>query len=188
MSSLYGNYTRTRSYSEIYSNSNDFITEWFNSPFASTNVMSANDLELTYFILLSNFANSHIVSSDENRFKLELMSLVFRYAPSWIKRIDLQKKLRGLTDDELMQGSKNIYNHAFNPSAEPPTSTLDEINYINEQNTNNFKKSKMDAYQSLYMILETDVTAEFIKVFKKLFRTVVEPESPLWYTTDIEEE
>lgn len=48
-----------------------------------------------------------------------------------------------------MTGSKSIYNHAFNPSNEPSTASLDELDYINEQNTSNVKRSKIDAYGML---------------------------------------
>jgi hypothetical protein len=37
-------------------------------------------------------------------------------------------------------------------------------------------------------MLEADVTGRFISKFKDLFIKIVEPYSPLWYVSDIEEE
>lgn len=48
-----------------------------------------------------------------------------------------------------MQGSKVINNHAFNPSGSPTTATLEELTYTNEQTTQNYKKSKLEAYTVL---------------------------------------
>ena len=37
-------------------------------------------------------------------------------------------------------------------------------------------------------MLRSDVTEEFLGKFKRLFIYIVEPESPLWYVTDINEQ
>ena len=68
------------------------------------------------------------------------------YGPTWEKRLDIQEKLRNISDDELRLGSKAIYNHALNPSTAPSTQALEELSYINDQSTSNYRKSKMDAY------------------------------------------
>lgn len=189
MSSLYGNYTRTRSFSDIFPQSNELVNLYINTSMHQLyEELTVEQLNLVWEVLISNYANSHIISSDENRFKFQLCSLIFRYAPTWFKKLDLQHKIRTLSDDEVMTGSKNISNHAFNPSSEPSTGSLEELNFINEQNVNGFKKAKLDAYNLQFAALEEDVTASFIAVFKKLFRIVVEPEEPKWYVTDIEED
>ena len=57
-----------------------------------------------------------------------------------------------------MTGSKQIYNHANNPSTEPGTDTDEELAYINDQNTTKNKKSKLDAYALYNEVLKNDVT------------------------------
>ena len=94
------------------------------------------------------------------------------------------EKLRNLSEDDIIKGSKAIYNHAYNPGTEPTTATLEELEAINEQNTTNYKRSKLDAYGTLIDLLETDVTSAFLDKFKRLFITVVEPQKSLYYEND----
>ena len=112
---------------------------------------------------------------------------MFMYAPTWAKRLDIQDKVRSLTDSDIIAGDKTIYNQALAPNQAPSTSTLEEVDYISSQNTANKKKSKMNAYNDLLMLLETDVTKEYIDRFKKLFLTIVEPSVTAIYVTEDEE-
>lgn len=116
------------------------------------------------------------------------MSIIFMYGPSWEKRLEIQTKIRDLTDEELMRGGKAIYNHSFNPSTAPKTGSLEELDTINEQNTTNYKKSKMEGYSMLMSLLERDVTEEFISLFSKLFIKILAPDYPLLYDTTLEED
>ena len=77
-----------------------------------------------------------------------------------------------LSDDEILIGSKAIYNHAFNPSVAPSTQNMTELPYINDQNTTNFKRSKLDAYTLLLELLETDVTEEFIDKYSYWYESI----------------
>ena len=110
------------------------------------------------------------------------------YGPAWEKRLEIQEKLRNLTDDEIRIGSTAIYNTALNPSSSPTVQTLEELEFINSQNTSKYRKSKLEALASLYTLIATDVTEEFIGKFKKLFITIVEPNYPLYYVTEGEED
>ena len=92
--------------------------------------------------------------------------------------------MRNLTDTELTTGTKAIYNRAENPGTTPTTGSLSELTYINEQNTSNTKKSKLEAYAELYALIDMDVTQAFIDKFKKLFLNIVQPELPLLYEED----
>ena len=95
----------------------------------------------------------------------------------------MQESLRTLTDDELRAGSFAKHNHAFNPSTQPTTEVLTEIN---EQNTTDYKKDKVSAYAMLNSVLATDVTQQFLDKFSKLFRKGVVLGVPLCYETDID--
>ena len=81
----------------------------------------------------------------------------------------MQSKIRNLSDEEIQLGSKAIYNRALNPGTEPSTGSLDELNAILEQNTTNYKKSKLEAYTQVWLLLESDVTQDFLNRFKPLF-------------------
>ena len=183
--SEYGNY-RTKKFTDFYQNAQDFVNDYHLCGIPST--ITDDTATTLYYLLYARYGNSHIISSDENQFKYKMFSIIFQYGPTWEKRLDIQNKLRNLTEDELMRGTKAIYNTANNPGTEPSTGSLEELPYINNQNTTGYKKSKMDAYANLLSLLDTDVTEDFIKRFGKLFITILEPREPLWYTTEIGED
>lgn len=180
--SLYGNYRQVK-FTDVYPDVATFLAEYNNNGIKTT--ISQDSATTLYYLIYSRYGNSVIASSDTNRFKYDLFGTIFSYGPTWEKRLDIQEKLRNLTDDELFAGSTQIHNHAYNPGTAPSTGTLDELPAINEQNTSKYKKDKMSGYAMLVSLLDTDVTESFISKFKKLFITVVQPELPLWYATDI---
>lgn len=180
MMTLYGNY-RTRTFTDIFPDEADFLLENQNNPL---HVMSQDDARVIYYLLYARYGNNSIASSDENRFIYQLFSIIFQYGPTWAKRLEIQKKIREIPDEELIIGSKAIHNHSFNPDSGPSTATLEELLTIDAQNTTTYKKSKMEGYSLLSVLLETDVSAEFLDKFKRLFITVVEPQEPLWYEMD----
>ena len=183
--SLFGNFI-TRKFTDIFPDVNTFVSEYKNN--GIPNLITDASASTLYYLLYARYGNSHIVNNDENQFKYKMFSIIFQYGPTWEKRLDIQNKLRNLTEDELMYGTKAIYNTANNPGTEPSTGSLEELPYINSQNTTGYKKSKMDAYANLLALLDTDVTEDFIKKFGKLFITILEPREPLYYATEIGED
>lgn len=179
-SSPYGNF-RTRTFSQIWDNEQAFEEDYNHNgiPVSITNV----SIKTLFYLLYARYGNSSIASSDETQFKYKVFSTIFMYGPAWEKRLDIQKTLLSLSEEEIVKGSTAIYNTALNPSSAPSTSSLEELPFISQQNATKYKKSKVDAYATLYSLIETDVTEQFIGRFKKLFITVVEPNSPLWYKT-----
>lgn len=185
MDSLYGSY-RTRTYADIWSNVNSFLSDYQSVGIQQT--ISTETATNLYYLLYARYGNSNIASSDENQFKYKLFALIFMYGPTWEKRLDIQEKVRNLTEEELRESAKAIYNHSYNPSTAPSTDTVDELLTINDQNVTKHRRSKTDGYALLMSLLETDVTAEFLDRFKRLFITIVEPNLPLWYVTDQEDQ
>lgn len=182
--SYYGNY-RTRTFGEIYPDVEEFILD-YNTLFPST--MKRNDLLNAYYLLCARYMNSHIINTDENQFKYKVASTIFSYGPTWAKRLEVQQILRDMPESDLIAGSKAIYNHSYNPSTAPSTSTTEELLTIDDQNTQTHKKGRLDAYNMLWNMLTTDVTSEFIDKFKKLFIQVAQPDYPLLYVSEEEEE
>ena len=185
-----GNY-RTRKFKQIFTDSDTFAEEYSESGVNFGEFgggFNTDQLTLIYGLLYARYGNSNIASDDENQFKYKVFTTIFMYAPTWFKRLEVQQALRELSLDELQLGAKAIYNSALNPSGQPTTNTVDELNYINQQNTTRYKKGKLDAYATLLELLETDVTEKFIGKFKKLFITIVQPDYPLWYITTPEEQ
>lgn len=183
--SKYGNY-RTSTFADIFPDADKFFSEYtksilFTADTSDENKIPSNYMRILWGLLYARYGNSSIASSDPNRFKYQLWSIIYSAGPAWVKKLELQSKLRGLTDDELLTGSKTITNLAYHDGTQPSTSTLEEIQAISQQNTVNTKRSKLDGYSLLYDMLNEDVTSSFLSRFKKLFLQVVAPERPLWY-------
>lgn len=187
--SLYGNY-RTRTFSDIWDEADKFIGEWHSGAPFSTEVGPGvnNKLTLIYYLLYSRYGNSNIASSDENRFKFQLFSIIFQYGPSWAKELEIQREIREMTVEDFQQGSINILNNASNPSTDPSTQTNTELPFINNQNVSKTKRSKADGYALLLSLLKEDITEKFLSRFKNLFLNIVQPQTPLWYITENQED
>ena len=177
MNSLYGNF-RTHSFTEIFEEFDAFKDAYNNTVFAGA--ISNDNLQLLYYLLYARYGNSHIANSDENQFLYKMCATIWQFGPVWEKKIEVQREIRGLTLDELQEGSKQISDHAYNPSTVPSG----EIENINEQDRIKYKKSKADAYALIMEIMEQDVTEEFINKFKPLFLIITEPQEPLLYRED----
>lgn len=173
----------TPTFKDIFPTLNDFEQSFFESGLPITFMSEAETLLVIYTLLMSKYANSNILSSDTDQFKLQLFSIIYQHAPNWERRLDLQGKIRSLSDDEILRSSQQIVNQALNPSTAPATDSLEALTYINQQTTSGYKKNKVDAYSYVYTILQDDVTEEFINKFKHLFIKIVYP-----YYFTIEEE
>lgn len=182
--SYYGNY-RTRTFAEIYPDSNEFIVD-YNTLFPGT--MDNDSLLVTYNVICSRYMNSHIINSTENQFKYKLATIVFNYGPAWAKKMDIQNKLRNMSESDLITGSRAIHNHSYNPSTIPSTSNVEELLTIDDQNTQTYKKGKLEAYGLLWNTLVSDVTSEYLAKFRSLFNPIAQPDCPLWYVSEEEED
>lgn len=180
--SVYGNY-RTRKFADIWPSADAFIQDYQAS--AIPQKLKVADATTLYYLLYARYGNSSIANSDENQFKYKIFSTIYIGGATWAKKQEIQDKLREMTEDDILAGTKAIYNHAFNPQTAPTTDTVDELEYINEQNTTKYKKSKLDGYALLWAILNDGVTETFLREFRYHFLVVVEPQLPLWYVTDI---
>ena len=186
----------TKLFTEVWEEASDFKSEYQASPFAGAihygetvgQVTYDDNVTLLYYLLYARFGNNPIANFDENQFKAKVFAIIWQYGPTCQKRLDVQEKLRNISDEDLKLGSRAIYNHAYNPSQAPSTATLDEIEFINDQNTTNYKKSQMDAYGQLWDLLTIDVTTEFLNRFQKCFKQFVRPEKHWIYVTELGDE
>lgn len=184
---LYGNFVN-RKFSDIFPDVEVFKESYKESGlYTDTNKIADNSVDILYYLLYARYGNSTIASFDETQFIYKVFSTIFMYGPSWEKRLDIQSKIRALTEEDITIGSKRINNKSYNPSTAPTTDTLDELLTVNEQIADSWKKSKLEGYSNLMILVDTDVTEEFIGKFKKLFITVVEPNLPLWYVSKEDE-
>lgn len=176
----------TKTFQDIFVDVNAF-KEFYNDNGIPTTIKIENVTTL-YYLLYARYGNSPIANNDVNQFKYKVASIIFQFGPTWEKKLSIQKTLREMNEEEMLWGSKQIFNHSYNPSTEPSTSTREELLTINEQNATNYKRAKLDAYGMLMDLLREDVTGLFISKFSVLFKSFVRHENPILYITEGEEE
>jgi hypothetical protein len=176
----------TQTFSNVYDTYDKFLNDYQNLGIPQR-LKNTDFLKTIYILLAGEYASSSIMSFSEDQFRLKLFTLVMSYGPQYEKELDIQDKLLAMTDEELQVSSKAIYNSAFNPSVEPSTDTMDELQTINQQNVTKHKRSKLDAYALLTDLLNADLTKQFIKRFDHLFVRVLRTNQPLYYTTTIQD-
>lgn len=175
----------TKTFADMFPEYDSFLSDYHTVGIEAT--IKGGTLKNLYYLLYARYGNSPMANRDENQFKYKLFSVVFQYGPTWEKKLEIQKTVRELDEEELRLGSKMISNHAYNPSTEPSTASLEELNQINEQSANIQKRSKLEAYARLWDMLATDVTSEFINRFSVCFKQFVLNENPLLYATPEDE-
>lgn len=176
----------TMTFCEIWTTVNEFLEDYNDNGIPPT--IKEENARTLFYLLYARYGNSPIANADVNQFKYKLFSVIFQSGPSWEKRLEVQSKIRSMSEDELLAGSKQVYNHAFNPSSTPSTDALDELNYIDNQNVTRATRGKLEAYAFLLDLIKTDVTEEFIAKFKYLFKVFVANEHPLLFIEDEEED
>ena len=177
----------TKTFAEVYPSYDDFKSDYndlIGLVSGGITPLKAGNIQATYYLLYARYGNTPIVNYDETQWKMKIMANIVTYGPIWEKKKQIQIDLRALTEAELLQGAKQIYNHAFNPSTEPSTQEMEELTHINDQNVTNNKKSKMEAYSILWANLHVDATDEYLNKFKNCFSRFVGDQYPIIYTDE----
>ena len=175
----------TKTFSGIYPTYTSFF-DGVNSVPEFKILKNENNYKVLYYLLLGRYANSPIANDDVNQFSIKLYSIIYQYGPTWEEKKNIQDKIRMLDDNAIKQGSKAIYNHALNPGTDPSTDSLTELEYINDQNTTNYLKSDMEAYNIKWSLLNDRVDENFLRKFQHLFLQIVRPTKNIYYGTEEE--
>lgn len=177
-------------FSELWETADDFVTTYNDTELPKEPYLDDETLKLVWLLLIGRFADSTIKPYNTyGAFKVRFMSKVWQYAPTWKKRLDIQNRLRSLSLEDgspIFEGSKAIYNSAMNPGTAPSTSDSEELNFINNQNTTKYKKSKLEGFALLNDLLENDVTEQFLRRFDDMFKTIIFSGRPLLYKDYLE--
>ena len=182
--SLYGNY-RTRTFIDIFPTLADFKTE-YNGCALKNPLFKEDSLTDLYYLLYAAYGNSHIASSDENQFKYKLYSIIYSKGLVWQKAVEIQNKLQTLSEQDIIKNTSYVHSHAYNPGeggTAVDTTGQEIIQYINDQTSTVSSNPYIDSYFKYLQSLR-DVSTDFIREFRKLFLVIVEPEYPLWYKTE----
>lgn len=135
----------TRTFAEIFPSDEDF-SDYYENCGAPNRLLTgtAQDginydnygIEAIYFLLIANYANSHIVSYDENRFKLQVMQIIYDAGPAWQKAMGVQEKLLEMGPNDIMKGSHALYTHNGNWGRGNTSSRNSSSNSSSEDITN----------------------------------------------------
>jgi len=176
----------TKKLSEVWGDVTTYLTDLNNAQIPLD--IQDNTKNTIYYLLYARYGNSPIANYDVNQFKYKIYSIIFQYGPTWEKELEIQSALRHMTEEEITAGNKSIFNHALNPADGPSTCSMEELKYINDQNTTNTKRGKIEGYALLMDLLKNDVTEAFIKRFEICFKQFVRNEHPVIYESDKGEE
>src|SRR5574344_913171 len=142
-----------KTFIEVFTDASNFLTAYKASGlYTDPNKISDNDATTLYYLLSAKYMNNEIINADEDQFKLKVFAIIFQYAPTAFKKLSIQSDIRELSLVELQSGAKVIYNNA-----------------MNAQNTSNYKKSKLEAYNILTEALKSDVIGTLVGRFSKVF-------------------
>ena len=147
-------------------------------------------IDLNYQLLYNKYGGTPIANSNVNQAKLRIIGVMWTYGPNWIQKLKIQEKLRSLGLDDssdIYKGSSAIYNHANNPETAPSTDTLEEITYINDQNTTKYKRSRLEGLAQLMELLSDSFTDDYLNKFRKIFQQFVGRGRTYTFITDEEE-
>lgn len=151
-------------------------------------LISDDKFKILYNLLLGRYGVAEINSKSGSAYWLcRFYNIIYEYAPEYFKKREIQDNLREMSVDDIMQGTKAIYNTAQNPDSKPSTNSLEELTYISNQSTTNYKYSKLEGYARLMELMKTDSTSSFLNKFQKLFMQVLTPYQPLLYNYESED-
>ena len=176
----------TLTFSQVYKSDVEFIADLSASKFNDVATLTEEQKTVICYLIFARFANSPITNLDVGQWKLKLQAILYAYAPTYFKKMEVQKEIRSLDLDTLREGFKNIQNRAFNDATAPSTDTTEEIEYINEQLVNKGKRSIPESYAYLLTVLKTNYTDDFVNKFKILFKKVVDVEDVYNYISEEE--
>lgn len=172
----------TETFQDVFTTVNDFVDFYKMNGIPMT--IKEDSASTLYYLLYARYGNNPIANYDLVQFKYKLASVIFQYGPTWEKNLDIQNALRGLNEEELLRGTKQIANHSYNPDSAPSTNAIEELPTINDQNTVNTRRGKLEAYSMLMDLLKTDVTEVFLTKFKHCFKQFVYPENVVLYESE----
>lgn len=187
---LFGTFI-TCKFSDIWPDYDTFKSDYDELPtlMKKRTTTDEDSLKLLYYLYSARFMNSTIANTDINQFKAMWFNKMYIYTSTYLKREEIRSKLLSLEDVDITTGTTTIYNHAYNP-AQGITNTdgsisgmasTAELGYINEQNTTNYKRNKIEAYGQYLATISSDPTEIYLSEFNPLFITVVEPYNELMY-------
>lgn len=177
--------TNQKTFSDIWPTYDDMNTDLTTFSFFKPSDNDDTYLQLAYYLVLAKYGDTPISGfRDETRWKLRFFSVLKSYFTEWHQKLIIQDRVVKMTTEELQQGSKAIFNSALNPNTSPSTGSMEELDYINSQNTENRKRSEADALTLKWQLLSSDLNDWFVSKFTPLFSKFIATDVPLYVYDD----
>lgn len=176
----------TKIFCDVWPELDDFISDYRSSGLNLSEITNAN-LSPLYYLLYARYGNSSIANLDENQFKYKVFAIMYQYGPTWIKRLDIQEKLRALQETDIKIGAEVINSHAYAMGDNDVLPSTDPTK-IDQKSGTYYRKSKLEGYAILMDLLKSDVTGEFLDKFKPLFSKFIYTRPDIYITEEEEDE
>lgn len=163
--------TNTFLLKELFENYNDFKEK--RDEYIIAEVDSTNEQQLCiYNLLILNFGNSSVAYDTPNAFYRHFFIEYWNCCDEFTKRIDMIKKLRDLTVDELVNEMETISNVANNDNSPVENPLQEIIPYITTQSSTSSKGNRALAYHRAITLYRDNEVNNFLNKFKKFFLTI----------------
>ena len=166
-------------FEDIWESSTAFVNAYHNQSLPQE--LKDETITTLYYLLYGRYGSDCISGTNVRQWEYRFWGMVFQYGPAWEKRLEVQKRVRELSEDDLRDGDLNINNLAYNPGTAPETTSDEILQGIAQQNAGIKKRSILGGYSMLESLLATDVSEEFLAHFKDLFKPLLYSGVPYLY-------
>ena len=166
-------------FEELWESSTAFLDAYHNQSLPQE--LKDETITTLYYLLYGRYGSDCISGTNVRQWEYRFWGMVFQYGPAWEKRLEVQKRVRELSEDDLRDGDLSLNNLAYNPGTEPATTSTEVLKGIAQQNAGIKKRSILGGYSMLESLLATDVSEEFLEHFKDLFKPLLYSGVPYLY-------
>lgn len=172
-------YPQFLSFDEVWESADAFIAAYHNQSLPKE--LSDDSIRTLFYLLYGRYGSDHIIGTNLRQWEYRFWGMVFQYGPAWERRLEVQKRVRELSEEDLRAGDLSINNLAYNPGTAPQTTSDEIIKGIAQQNAGVKKRSILGGYSLLETLLASDVSEEFLDHFKELFKPLLYSGIPYLY-------
>lgn len=166
-------------FEEIWESAAAFVTAYHSQSLPQE--LKDETITTLYYLLYGRYGSDCISGTNVYQWKYRFWGMVFQYGPAWEKRLQVQKRVRELSEEDLRDGDLSLNNLAYNPGTAPETISTEILKGIAQQNAGIKKRSILGGYSMLESLLATDVSEEFLEHFKDLFKPLLYSGVPYLY-------
>jgi hypothetical protein len=136
--------------------------------------------EEEYAALMGRYAESHIRYDNRTQFKLAFFTYYKEAQERLRAKLRINHILRNLEESEALGGVEVITNIATNPDTDPDTGDYGPLPFVNSQNRQKEKLSKVSGLYNWKHSVGGQAYNEFLDAFKLLFRVIMIEEEVIY--------